>query len=147
MRGAPRFGHTSQFSLLFSDNNDDRIDYLNGLLFIGCFVIAIVVVWLLLLGVFRCLGPKRVGFFSGGNMRQQTDPYPRAFRVRMTYLNAAIIFVIFSILYVVNGVTNLQDTVIAISNGNEVCAIHEIVLVENQFLINLRCTGSAAAAQ
>mmetsp|Transcript_7519 Transcript_7519/g.17226 ORF Transcript_7519/g.17226 Transcript_7519/m.17226 type:complete len:524 (-) Transcript_7519:455-2026(-) len=121
MHAAPRFGHSDQFSDVFSDSGSERDDYLNGLFFIGAFVLAIFFTWLLALSIMRCLGPRRVGFFSGARMSKPPHvvDYPRPFRVRTAFMLAALLFYIFSILMATKGAKNFQDTVIIASDSND----------------------------
>lgn len=123
MRAAPRFGHTDQISVLFdTDDASQRDDYLRGLVFIGAFILSFFLVWMVVLLVLKCCGRQRVGFLSGAPMQKKSSvvDYNRPFRVRVAFVNAVLIFVVFAILLVVNGVTNLQDTVVAVSNSNQV---------------------------
>lgn len=65
MHQMPRFGHASDFSKLFSKDEDEVTDYALGLIFGGALVITFFVIWLLVILVFKCLGQRRVGFLSG----------------------------------------------------------------------------------
>jgi len=69
-RGVPRFGHARNFSLLFSESKSLRNDYTLGTLFVGLFLFAFFLIWMLLLCIFMCCGPKKVGFLAGFRMKQ-----------------------------------------------------------------------------
>ena len=60
----PRFGHSRDFSLLIEGSNDEQKDYLKGLLAASMAVFCLFVLWTLLLLVFKCFGPSKVGLFS-----------------------------------------------------------------------------------
>jgi hypothetical protein len=70
-----RFGHTSDFTVLFVSDEDvvdgaDTEDYLLGLIFAGCLIVSFFLAWALLLLVFKCcLGQRKVGFLSGSPYR------------------------------------------------------------------------------
>lgn len=115
MRSAPRFGHSSDFSLLFSENQDDVTDYALGLIFIGAFLCGLFLMWLLIVSILKCI--PSTGFLSGKKFTQPT----RGMRVRIAFITCATIWIIFTILLVTEGLTNLQDTVTTLSNSNQVC--------------------------
>ena len=115
MSAVPRFGHSSDFSQLFSDNQDDVTDYALGLLFVGAFLSAVFFLWLVIVATFKCI-PSTTGFLSGKRFKTQK----RAFRVRMAFVLSTFLYILFTILLVTEGITNLQDTIITISNSNQV---------------------------
>lgn len=114
MHAAPRFGHTNDFSALFSTTETQ--DYLEGLVFAGAFILAIFLAWLLALAVFKCLGKNRVGFLSGAAF---TTSGPRPFYIRIVFINAAILFIVFTILVVTQGLTNLHSAVSTVGDSND----------------------------
>lgn len=114
MRRVPRFGHNNDFSAVLSNDDSEVEDYVLGLVFIAGFVMAVFLSWSILLLVFKCMG-KKVGFLSGRPFQNTT----RAFRVRVTFVSAVILFILFAVLLVVNGITNLQDTLQTVSNTNQ----------------------------
>jgi hypothetical protein len=61
----PRFGHTSDIELLIDGDSSEQADYMNGLLASSIAMFCFFLVWIALLLVFKCCGPKRVGFWSG----------------------------------------------------------------------------------
>ncbi|VEU40995.1 unnamed protein product [Pseudo-nitzschia multistriata] len=58
----PRFGHSDDFSLLMGDYPDH---YYLGLLFVGTLILTIFFFWGIAIGIFKCIGPKHVGFLAG----------------------------------------------------------------------------------
>ena len=115
MRGVPRFGHTNDFSAALSNDDSEVEDYVLGLVFVAGFIMAVFLTWSILLLVFKCMG-KKVGFLSGRPFQNTT----RAFRVRVVFVGSVILFIMFAVLLVVNGITNLQDTLQTVSDTNQV---------------------------
>ena len=58
----PRFSHSNDISLLFTDSPED---YALGLLFVGVFITSIFVCWGIIIGILKCVGPRHVGVFAG----------------------------------------------------------------------------------
>ena len=153
MRNTPRFGHTDQFSIIFANetttsvaSNGDAEDYIQGLLFIGLFIVSFMMLWLLLLMIFRCCGPKLVGFLSGAPMQKKSQvvDFNRPFRVRVAFVNAVVVFLVFAVLLVVNGISNLQDTTFAVSNTNQ--EVKALLLDANVVTGNLQTVGRSTTA-
>jgi hypothetical protein len=72
----PRFGQPTDFSILFNttaEASNDQYAYANGTLFVGAFLMAIFFLWLFLLIIFMCCGPRRVGFLAGFKMKHPHD--------------------------------------------------------------------------
>lgn len=135
----PRFSHSGDLSLLFSDEPDDVRDYAFGLLFVACLVISFFSVWGFIILLFKCLGRKRVGFLSGHPFAQNGW---KEFLGRCLFLFSAIVVLIFSILLVTKGITGLEmtrDTVTAVND--DVIKIHEELLGTST---NLRTVARAA---
>jgi hypothetical protein len=106
MRGVPRFGRSKDFSKIVS-SKEEAGDYIVGLLFAGIFIFSIFFAWTIVLTVFKCLGKKRMGFLSGSPFVKGTR---RATISRIIYLFCAACFLIFSITFVTEGLTNLRKT-------------------------------------
>jgi hypothetical protein len=126
MSNAPRFGHTSDFSQLFSKEAGAPDDYVAGLAFATGLILALFVLWSILLLIFKCMGPDKVGFLSGKFKKPKyvkEENFMTPLYVRMTVLGCCITFVLFTILLVVNGISNLQDTVSTVSNSNQVSVL------------------------
>uniref|UniRef100_A0A7S1UXK6 Protein tweety homolog n=1 Tax=Grammatophora oceanica TaxID=210454 RepID=A0A7S1UXK6_9STRA len=120
MRAAPRFNHPKDFSLLFSEDEGEVTDYAIGLIFGGCMIVSLFLLWAFILLLFKCLGQRKVGFLSGAPFVQQSHKTEskRPFRVRVAFLAATLVFITFTILLVTNGITNLQDTATTVVNAN-----------------------------
>jgi len=114
MHSAPRFGHTNQFSALFSSTAETE-DYAKGLIFAASFIVATFLAWLLILLFLKCLGKNRVGFLSGAAF---TTSGPRPFYIRIAFVNAAILFIVFTVLVVTQGITNLNSAVTTVGDTN-----------------------------
>jgi hypothetical protein len=80
-------------------------------------------VWGCLLLLFKCLGPKHLGVFSGHPYRRQGA---KATTGRIIFLISSIIVMIFSILVVTKGLTQLDNTTDTIDATNQdVIKIHD----------------------
>jgi len=143
MSNSPRFGHSSDFSVLFSSNSADVKDYTRGLVFAGAFVLAIFITWSLVLLAFKFMGPNKVGFLSGNPFTIPGYYEPRKFkrplRVRMSVVAAGITLIIFSILVVTKGLSNYQETVTTFSNSND--EIHSLLLFAQDIANSLQSLG------
>jgi len=64
MYGIPRYGHTRDISLIFSEDDAMRKDYMLGLILVFAILMGIAAVWFLSLIVLRILG-HRVGCAAG----------------------------------------------------------------------------------
>jgi hypothetical protein len=118
----PRFSHHDDFSALFSSDEGEVKDYTAGLLFVACLIMSFFTVWGLLLLLFKCLGPDKVGILSGYPYEQEglASKFGRG-----TFLFSAVMVMIFSILAVTKGLTKLQDTTDTIDATNQdVVKIH-----------------------
>ena len=113
--------------MLFSNENGASQEYVKGLAFAGAFILVAFLTWSLILLIFKCAGARQVGFLSGARFKkpygQVTRNYRRPFRVRLAVLGAVITFVVFTVLLVVKGITNIQDTFTTASNSNQVSAL------------------------
>ena len=110
MRNIPRFGHGNDFSQVFASNKDNT-DYILGLIFFGGLCFGIFLLWSITLLVFKCMGSRRVGFLAGGPFVkpvQMTTEFRIPFIVRVIFVNCGFIFIVFSILFVTEGLTNIQ---------------------------------------
>jgi hypothetical protein len=113
MRDVPRFGHSSSFADLFG-SKEESTDYIEGLLFGGILCACVFFAWWVALLTFKCLGKRKVGFLSGSAFVRPADhsvDYKRPFVSRLCFLNAYILFLVFTVLFVTQGLTNLEATV------------------------------------
>lgn len=125
---SPRFGHTNDITALLSSNSEDVSDYRAGLIAVAsvtaiCFFCAMIC-----LPIFMCLGKDRVGFLSGAPLTSQSSKGSTADGnsekncvtgasptvVRSVFIGSGIMFILFAILIVTQGITNLQDTIVTV---------------------------------
>jgi hypothetical protein len=66
----PRFGHSDNLAGVASLQEPWQ-DYAEGTLFIGAFILAVFVAWVILTGLLYCCGQKRVGILSGKRLREE----------------------------------------------------------------------------
>lgn len=110
MTGVPRFGHSDKFADLFG-TKDETSDYIVGLLFAGVFICACFLAYYIILMVLKCLGPSKVGFMSGAPFQIAPGKERRPKIFRGVFLLSAVVVILFSILFVTEGLTNLYNTV------------------------------------
>ena len=101
------------FADLFG-TEDEQADYLWGLIFAGVFLFVMFILWSIMLLIFKCLGRRRVGPLLSGTAFVKANPNSMCngpFMTRIVFVMSAIIFIIFSVLFVTEGLTNLKSTV------------------------------------
>ena len=113
-------------------------DYVVGLLAAAVFVYCVLFTWSILLLVFKCLGRKRVGFLSGSafetTARAKEGCCSKScgcltpFRSRVIFMLSGAIFITFSVLFFVKGVTQLQDTA---STVDDTAVVSVVLLCES----------------
>ena len=81
----PRFGHGSDFTLLFSPNHDDQVDYAAGLVALFVVLLMFFVFWTIMLATFKVMGPANAGFLSGHNF-VVPDPVDDKRNIRKRYV-------------------------------------------------------------
>ena len=64
----PRSGKPADFSYLLSDFSSNRTEYALGTILIGAILFGFFFLWTMMLAIFICLGPRRVGFLAGSRM-------------------------------------------------------------------------------
>jgi len=100
--------------------------------------------WSVLILVFKCLGPERVGFLSGSNFVQTTESHKRPSRIRLIFLNSSLLVIIFSILLVTNGLGNLQRTVTTLDSSNaevDKIAFEADIIVDGMIIVGSQSAG------
>jgi hypothetical protein len=70
----PRFGHHSDLGRFIAGDSDDEDDYIKGLLATSIAMFCFFSVWITILLILKCCGPKRVGFWSGRGSPLQPLP-------------------------------------------------------------------------
>lgn len=112
---SPRFGYSNNFADLFA-SSDERMDYIRGISVFSIIFLAIMLVWAMLLLIFKCLGPDRVGFLSGEAFLKPSyvsECYCRASLSRVIFLLSCGCFVACSVLFNTHGmkyVYNVAET-------------------------------------
>lgn len=105
---AGRFGHSRDFSYLFSSNEGESEDYIHGLAVLSSLILLFFCIWGLYLIIFKCLGPKRVGRFLCG------EPYEsrgnNATFGRIVFLVSAVLVIVFAILLAKQSVHQVDET-------------------------------------
>lgn len=167
----PRFGHSADISLVFSDNGVDiaaMIDYARGTIFIAGLCLVAFVLWILALLVLKCLG-RRVGIAAGYPFVENsyiggTPRKHNVFRILMllSTMSIAVSGIVFLIKGaqsvgnvfddVFDGATGLSDIAEQIVNATddviEFGASTEPLRAQLvQELQNEICTGTSTAAQ
>lgn len=71
-----RYGNTNDLALLIDGSNDDRQEYIRGLLASSITIFTIAVFWCILLLGFKCIGPYGVGWLSGRLVPVIAKPEP-----------------------------------------------------------------------
>jgi hypothetical protein len=65
LHSLPRFGHSSNFSHIFSTTQSQQIDYIMGLWAITFFILAFFIMWGSIIITLGCMGKSRVGLWAG----------------------------------------------------------------------------------
>jgi hypothetical protein len=132
----PRFSHSNDFSLLFTDQPED---YALGLLFVGVFITSIFVCWCIIIGILKCIGPRHVGVFAGFPYKKESWK-SNVGRIVLSF--SSLMVMICTILLVTKGLHELQglsDT-IQLTN-NDVQSIETEVL---NTVTNIRVVSAKA---
>lgn len=119
----PRFGHGSDFTLLFSPNHADQVDYAHGLVALFVFLLMFFMFWTILLATFKVMGPSNAGFLSGYHLvvpdpaDDEKNIHKRPFRVRVVFLVATGFLMLFSFLLVGMGLNNVENAAVTMSES------------------------------
>ena len=65
MKRLPRFGHGSDFTAVFSSNQEEQVDYAVGLVALFVFLLIFFVFWTIAIITFKVMGAGNAGFLSG----------------------------------------------------------------------------------
>lgn len=129
MRKVPRFGHSSDFADMFA-TPEEKQDYITGLLFAGVFLFVFFFVWSALLVFFKCFGTRRGGFLSGGSFidpsssESQTPSRCGPRFARTIFILSTVVLIVFSVLFVTNGLTNLRNSVVTVVKSSRVRTVN-----------------------
>jgi hypothetical protein len=72
--GPPRFGHSRNVNKFINGDASEQEDYMKGLIASSIAMFCFFFVWIVILIIFKCLGPTRVGFLSGSIMPSPAEP-------------------------------------------------------------------------
>ncbi len=75
-RGVPRFGFPSGIEKTVNGNVDEAASYLTGVVVCSLCIFSFFLCWVIALIVLRCLGPRRVGIYSGVRLPLPKRPEP-----------------------------------------------------------------------
>ncbi len=81
-RGVPRFGFPSGIEKTVNGNVDEAASYLTGVVVCSLCIFSFFLCWVIALIVLRCLGPRRVGIYSGVKL-----PLPKRPEHAETYIS------------------------------------------------------------
>jgi len=120
-----RFGHGNDITVLFSSYQDDQTDYAAGLIALFLFLFIIFLFWSIVIVVFKASGRGNVGFLSGyhfvipdpvdDNDEKKLHKRPR--RVRVVFLIATVILMVFTFLLVQFGFKEAKNASIAMGES------------------------------
>ena len=65
LSAVPRFGHGSDFTTLFSSDQEAQLDYGAGLVSLFIFPLFFFILWTISIVTFKIMGPTNAGFLSG----------------------------------------------------------------------------------
>mmetsp|Transcript_31447 Transcript_31447/g.66161 ORF Transcript_31447/g.66161 Transcript_31447/m.66161 type:complete len:564 (-) Transcript_31447:1055-2746(-) len=114
-RRLPRFGHGSDFTAVFSSDQDEQVDYAAGLIALFVFLLIVFIFWTIVIITFKIMGPTNAGFLSGHHFvvpdpaEDEKNIHKRPRRVRIVFLVATALLMLFSFLLVAMGLTNVQN--------------------------------------
>ena len=75
-----RFGHDRDISQWIQGTESAQNDYLAGVLGASIVLFCIFICWMIMLWVFKCLGPGKVGFFAARRLLPTKPPKPEVVR-------------------------------------------------------------------
>lgn len=116
LRLLPRFGYEYDIAKVFSSDSEAGASYATGLVALFIFILIFFLFWTVLIFVLKCMGPGNAGFLSGhpfvipDRAEDEKNLYKRPMRVRITFLAACGILMVFCLLFVTKGLTNVDNT-------------------------------------
>ena len=145
-----RFGHGSDFTAIFSSYQEDQTDYAAGLIALFLFLLIIFIFWTTLIIVFKFMGPGNAGFLSGYHfvvpdpVEDEKNLYKRPRRVRIVFLIATALLMLFAFLLVALGFTNVNNA--AVTMGESLQTTEDILSNAEEISINLEKVGDNSIA-
>eukprot|EP00814_Leptocylindrus_danicus_P001158 CAMPEP_0116042536 /NCGR_PEP_ID=MMETSP0321-20121206/25756_1 /TAXON_ID=163516 /ORGANISM="Leptocylindrus danicus var. danicus, Strain B650" /LENGTH=527 /DNA_ID=CAMNT_0003523047 /DNA_START=50 /DNA_END=1633 /DNA_ORIENTATION=+ len=135
--GVPRSGHSDDISLLASDNNDDRIDYIEGLLFIPGFLLCFYILWAVISLLYACFVSCPT-CASSKEMTGRSDIFRLMSRV--TFLSCGTVAITFVLLYLALGIPAIENAVESVQEAND-----DLTVLLNDALETLDDLGTVGA--
>lgn len=74
----PRFGNKNELIVLVKGSEEEKAEYVRGILASAICFFVIFLLWSIALCVFKCMGPKKVGWKSGSRVPLPPKPSPKA---------------------------------------------------------------------
>lgn len=99
---------------------------------LGAFIIAFFLAWTVLLAIFKCLGQAKIGFVSGKPFEVPAES-KRPRRVRASFILSAVILIIFTVLLVTEGLTQIQTGVGSVYDSS---VEWNVLTTEAKFLVS-----------
>ena len=114
----PTFGHTRDITALISDySRESLVDYTQGLLFIPGLCLAVLIMWIVILLVCKCLG-RRAGVLAGHPYNHETDNrMPKMRRVSIFVSATALAIACLGVMFLVRGAGSAQTVFDDIRDG------------------------------
>jgi len=145
MRRLPRFGYGSDFTDVFSSNEDSQAEYTMGLVALFAFLLIFFALWTISIIVFKIMG-ENSGFLSGRPFQIPDDPsvdeksLKRPRRVRIAFLVATGFCMAFTFLFVIMGLTNVNNATITMAESLQ--TVGDLISNTKKIAHNLRIVGS-----
>jgi len=144
-RRLPRFGHSNDITDVFSSDPNAQVDYASGLIALFVFLLIIFVLWTMAIITFKVMGQANAGFLSGhpfvipDPVDDETNIRKRPLRVRIAFLVAAALLMIFAFLLVAMGLTNVNNA--ATTMGESLKMTDELLKNAELIASNLKEVG------
>ena len=145
LRKLPRFGYGYDFTVLISSDQAAQVDYTTGLVALCIFLLVFFLMWTIMILVFKIMGPGNAGFLSGhafvipDPVDDEKNIYKRPFRVRIVFLVASVLLMIFAFLFVVLGVANVSNATTTM--GKSIQTGEELMQYTNEIASELSEVG------
>mmetsp|Transcript_3788 Transcript_3788/g.5810 ORF Transcript_3788/g.5810 Transcript_3788/m.5810 type:complete len:597 (+) Transcript_3788:228-2018(+) len=145
LRRLPRFGYGYDFTAIISPDQAAQVDYTTGLGALSIFLLIFFLMWSITLLVFKIMGPGNAGFLSGhpfmipDPVDDEKNIYKRPFRVRIVFLVASVLLMIFAFLFVVLGVSNVDNATATM--GKSIQTAEELMQYTNEIATELDEVG------
>mmetsp|Transcript_2080 Transcript_2080/g.3566 ORF Transcript_2080/g.3566 Transcript_2080/m.3566 type:complete len:600 (-) Transcript_2080:117-1916(-) len=145
LRKMPRFGYGYDFTVLISPDQAAQVDYTTGLVALCIFLLVFFLMWTIMILVFKIMGPGNAGFLSGhpfvipDPVDDEKNIYKRPFKVRIVFLVASVLLMIFAFLFVVLGVANVSNATTTM--GKSIQTGEELMQYTNEIASELSEVG------